>query len=85
MEEKLIAAGIPAALRPYCYISGDGTIFTPQLTDAGELLHTGEELYRFWVDNKGKVPKPVPGELELLRQQVADLQAQVDILTGGAQ
>lgn len=83
--EKLAQANIPEALWDACYLSEDGTIFTPLTDEDGAIRKTGEEIYLEWLDNQGKEPEVGPSELELLRQQVATLQAQIDILTGGAQ
>ena len=80
--EKLIRANIPEALWDACYLSEDGTIFTPFTGEDGTIRKTGEEMYQEWIENQGKEPESGPSELELLRQQVAALQAQIDSLTG---
>ncbi len=79
--EKLAQANIPEALWDACYLSEDGTIFTPLTGEDGAIQKTGEEMYQEWLENRGKEPEAGPSELELLRQQVAALQAQIDSLT----
>ena len=80
--EKFAQANIPEAFWDACYLSKDGTIFTPLTGEDGSIQKTGEEMYQEWLENRGKEPEAGPSELELLRQQVAALQAQIDSLTG---
>ena len=80
--EKFAQANIPEAFWDACYLSKDGTIFTPLTGEDGSIQKTGEEMYQEWLENRGKEPEAGPSELELLRQQVAALQAQIDSLMG---
>lgn len=88
MEEKLKAAGIPPEQWEYCYISDDGTIWTPSTDEDGTVLANGKDMYDYYISHKDDPPPtPDPGEddeqVQLLKKQIAELQSKLDDIERG--
>lgn len=84
MEEKLLEENnIPETWRKYCFIS-EGTIYTPQFDNDGNLKQTGEEYYNYIQANKIDIcpSKTIEERLAEAEQENKLLKAQVVALNG---
>ena len=74
--QKLIDANIPEEWREHCFITEDGMIFTPRFDEEGEMVATGEEAYKQWLEAKDN---PVEPEITD-KEKIATLEGQVSSL-----
>ena len=77
-NEKLKIAGIPPEQWQYCYISDDGTIWTPSTDESGAVIKSGKELYDYHLQNKDNILSD--NELEKLKKELAILTAKIEAL-----
>lgn len=76
-QELLEEACIIEAWREYCYITEEEMIFTPRFDEEGELVATGEQAYKEWLEQKDKpieVKPSVEEKIIILEQHLADLE-----------
>ena len=80
-NEKLLAANIPEEWREDCYITEDGTIFTPRYDEDGTTFSTGEEAYAAYMAELETPPVTQPDPRDLA---IAQLMRDVAVLKGGS-
>lgn len=75
-------AHIPKEIWSKCFISEDGKIFTPYITEEGEKL--GKEVYEDWLNNlkpeKLDYPKTKEEKINILEEQVKNLLQEIQLL-----
>ena len=80
--EILINANIPEEWHNDCFITEDGMIFTPSFNEEDEVIKTGEEVYKEWLEAKDApvIEEEKPEEkIASLENQVTSLQDELQI------
>ena len=67
--QKLKEAGIDSKYWDECYITPDGTIFTPVIDESGNVLKSGTAAYNEWIESSNIPDVPMP----TLQEQMAKM------------